>query len=50
MNTYKIGLAILCSFLLLACTEGSGLSREAGSNIKDSRSAEQWYQQGKERV
>lgn len=50
MNTYKIGLAILCSFLLLACTEGNGLSREAGSNIKDSRSAEQWYQQGKERV
>lgn len=50
MNTYKIGLAILCSFLLLACTEGSGLSRETGPNIKDTRSAEQWYQQGKERV
>ena len=50
MKTYKIGLAILCSLLLFACTDGNGLSRESGLDIKDSRSAEQWYKQGEERV
>ena len=50
MNTYKIGLAFLFSLLLSSCTENNSLGRKTGLNIKDSRSAEQWYSQGKERV